>query len=164
MATKTHIAEAPLIFIVDDDASVRRSTGRLVRSLGMRAETFASAQGLLNSERLAEAACLILDVRMANMDGPGLHRRLRETRQRIPVVFFSARATKQEEDRALRSTGFFAQARRERRVGARDSYGSRNRKVKIISRITMTSLQSSGAPRTYLSDDRFRGLRDGYNI
>ena len=103
MATQTKTPEAPLVFIVDDDVSVRRSTGRLVRSLGMRAETFASAQGLLNSERLAEAACLILDVRMANMDGPGLHRGLRETRQRIPVVFISARATKEEEDRALRS-------------------------------------------------------------
>ena len=103
MATKTHIAEAPLIFIVDDDVSVRRSTGRFVRSLGMRAETFASAQDLLNSGRVAEAACLILDVRMPIMDGPQLQRRLRETSQFIPVVFISALATKEEEDRALRS-------------------------------------------------------------
>lgn len=132
MARKVNTTEAPLVFIVDDDVSVRRSTGRFVRSLGMRAETFASAQDLLNSGRVAEAACLILDVRMPNMDGPELQRRLRENRQRIPVVFISARATKEEEDRgsAFRGSGFFAQARREGRAATSDSYGSRNCKVK----------------------------------
>jgi FixJ family two-component response regulator len=69
MARKVNTIEAPLIFTVDDGVSVRRSTGRLVRSLAMRAETFASAQDLLNSARVAEAACLIPDVRMPNMDG-----------------------------------------------------------------------------------------------
>ena len=104
--------EAPLIFIVDGDASVRRSIGRFVRSLGMPAETFASAQDLLNSERLTEAACLILHVRMPNMDGPELQRRLRETGQRIPVAFISGRATKEEEDQALRSgaVAFFCES------------------------------------------------------
>jgi FixJ family two-component response regulator len=103
MGTKANTSEAPLVFIVDDDVSVRRSTKRLLRSLGTRAESFASAQDLLNSGRGAEAACLILDVRMRNMDGLELQRRLSETKQRIPVIFFSARATKEEEDRALRS-------------------------------------------------------------
>jgi FixJ family two-component response regulator len=103
MAAKANTSGAPLVFIVDDDGSVRRSTERLVRSLGMRAESFASAQDLLNSRRAAEAACLILDVRMPNMDGLELQRLLSETEQRILVIFFSARATKEEEDRALRS-------------------------------------------------------------
>src|SRR5215831_3025283 len=103
MARKVNTTEAPIVFIVDDDVSVRRSTGRFVRSLGMRAETFASPQDLLNSGRVAEAACLILDMRMPNMDGPDLQRRLKETRQRIPVIFISARASKEDEDRALRS-------------------------------------------------------------
>ena len=163
LARKVNTTEASIVFIVDDDVSVRRSTGRFVRSLGMRAETFASAQDLLNSERVAEATCLILDVRMPNMDGPGLQRRLRENRQRIPVVFIGARTTKEEEDRALRSgaVAFLAQARREGRAAACDSYGSTS---KIISRITMTSLQSSVAPRTSRFNDRFRGLRDGYYI
>jgi FixJ family two-component response regulator len=103
MATQTKTTEAPLVFIVDDDVSVRRSTGRLVRSLGMRAETFASAQDLLNSGRAVEAACLILDVRMPNMDGLELQRRLNETMQRIRVVFVSARASEEEESRALQA-------------------------------------------------------------
>jgi FixJ family two-component response regulator len=103
MAAKANTSGAPLVFIVDDDGSVRRSTERLVRSLGMRAESFASAQDLLSSGRAAEAACLILDVRMPNMDGLELQRLLSETQQRIPAVFVSGRATKEEEDRALRS-------------------------------------------------------------
>jgi FixJ family two-component response regulator len=103
MAAKANTSGAPLVFIVDDDGSVRRSTERLVRSLGMRAESFASAQDLLSSGRAAEAACLILDVRMPNMDGLELQRLLGETEQPIPAIFVSGRATKEEEDRALRS-------------------------------------------------------------
>jgi FixJ family two-component response regulator len=69
----------------------------------MRAEAFASAQDLLNSGRVVEAACLILDVRMPKMDGLELQRRLTETMERIPVVFFSAQATEEEKNRALQS-------------------------------------------------------------
>ena len=62
-------AESPLLSIVDDDASTRRSTQRLISSFGFRAEAFASAQEFLESRRLKETACLILDVRMPGMDG-----------------------------------------------------------------------------------------------
>ena len=105
-------AEAPLILIDDDDASVRRSIRRFVRSSGILSETFASAQDLPNSDSVAETTCLILDVRMPNMDGPELQRRLRETGQRIPVAFISGRATKEEEDQALRSgaVAFFCES------------------------------------------------------
>ena len=103
MARQAKTSEAPLVFIVDDDVSVRRSTGRLLRSFGMRAETFASAHDLLNSGRALEAACLILDVRMPKMDGLELQRRLSETGQRVPVVFFSALASEEEKNRALQS-------------------------------------------------------------
>src|ERR1700722_13275259 len=103
MAPKPKTSKAPLIFIVDDDLSVGTSTARLVRTSGMRAETFASAQDLLNSGRVVEAACLILDVRMPKMDGLELQRLLTETMERIPVVFFSAQATEEEKNRALQS-------------------------------------------------------------
>jgi FixJ family two-component response regulator len=89
--------------IVDDDASVANSTCRLIRSLGMRGEAFFSGADLLNSGRATEASCVILDVRMPNLDGLQLRRRLKEIRPSIRVIFFSAHAGKEEEDQALRS-------------------------------------------------------------
>ena len=102
MSPNANISEAPLVLIVDDDVSVRRSTARLLRSSGMRAESFASAQHLLDSEKTIEADCLIIDVRMPEIDGLQLMRRLRAKSQRIPVIFLSAHASKEDEERALR--------------------------------------------------------------
>jgi signal transduction histidine kinase len=103
MSLSANISEAPLVLIVDDDVSVRRSTARLLRSSGMRAASFASAQHLLDSENTIEADCLILDVRMPGIDGLQLMRRLRANSQRIPVIFFSGEATPEDEDWALRA-------------------------------------------------------------
>jgi signal transduction histidine kinase len=103
MSPSANISKAPLVLIVDDDVSVRRSTARLLRSSGVRAESFASAQHLLDSEDTIEADCLIIDVRMPGIDGLQLMRRLRANSQRIPVIFFSGEATQEDEDRALRA-------------------------------------------------------------
>ena len=103
MSSSANISEAPLVLIVDDDVSVRRSTARLLRSSGMRAESFASAQHLLDCESTIEADCAIIDVRMPGIDGLQLMRRLRANRQRIPVIFFSGEATQADEDWALRA-------------------------------------------------------------
>src|SRR5271165_2193250 len=103
MSPSANILEVPLVLIVDDDVSVRRSTARLLRSSGMRAESFASAQLLLDSENTVEADCLIIDVRMPGLDGLQLLRRLRANSQRTPVIFFSGEATQEDEDRALRA-------------------------------------------------------------
>ena len=69
----------------------------------MRAEAFFSGADLLNSGRATEASCLILDVRMPNIDGLELQRRLNEIWPSIPVIFFSAHAGKEEEKQAIRS-------------------------------------------------------------
>jgi FixJ family two-component response regulator len=92
--------EGRLVAIVDDDASVRQSTRRLIRSLGHRAEAFASAEDFLDSGRAGETACLILDVRMSGMDGLELQRRLAASNPAIPIVFITARASQEEERRA----------------------------------------------------------------
>ena len=91
--------DGPLVAIVDDDASVRQSTRRLIRSFGYRAEAFGSGEEFLTSAA-THAACLVLDVRMPGMDGLELQRRLTERGVRIPIVFLTARATDDEERRA----------------------------------------------------------------
>ena len=90
-----------VVSIVDDDVSVRRSTQRLLRSSGFRAEAFASAEEFLNSKSAAETACLILDLRMPGMNGLELQRRLTQNGNRVPIIFLSAHASEEDERSAL---------------------------------------------------------------
>jgi FixJ family two-component response regulator len=96
-------SEASLVSIVDDDFSVGRSTQRLLRSSGFRAAVFTSAEEFLQSGRVRETDCLLLDVRMPGLDGLELQRRLVETNRQIPIIFLSARASEEEERRALQA-------------------------------------------------------------
>ena len=92
--------EAPLVAVVDDDASVRQSTRRLIRSFGYRAEAFASGEEFLASASGSRTACLMLDVRMPDMDGLEVQRQLTARHLHVPVVFISGRASDDEERRA----------------------------------------------------------------
>ncbi|SRR6266478_2532393 len=103
MDTKLKTSREPLVSIVDDDVSVRRSTRRLLRCCGLRAEVFSSAEDFLQSGCVAETSCLLLDVRMPGMDGLELQRLLGQTHHLIPIIFFSARASEEEERRTLRA-------------------------------------------------------------
>ena len=103
MNAKNKKLAGPLVSIVDDDVSVRRSTLRLLSSSGLRAEVFASAEEFLQSGHLAETGCLILDMSMPGMNGLELQRRLAEACMMIPIVFLSARASEEEERRALQA-------------------------------------------------------------
>jgi len=103
MNAKNKITEGPVVSIVDDDVSVRRSTQRLLRCSDLRAEAFASAGEFLQSSLVEETDCLVLDVNMPEMSGLELQRRLAETSQIIPIVFLSARASEEEEHRALQA-------------------------------------------------------------
>jgi FixJ family two-component response regulator len=94
---------APLVCIVDDDASMADSTRYLVRSFGFRAEAFLSAQKFLDSGLVEETNCLILilDLRMPGMDGLELQRNLASANRRIPIIFISARANEEERIQAI---------------------------------------------------------------
>jgi FixJ family two-component response regulator len=77
----------PIVIIVDDDPSVRRSTERLVRSGGLNVRTFASAGEFLVHPRPEGPACLVLDVRMPGLSGMDLQRELIQAGVHIPIIF-----------------------------------------------------------------------------
>ena len=79
----------PIVFVVDDDRSMRTSTERLVRSAGFNVKTFASAQEFLESVRPDGPACLVLDVRMPGQSGLDLQRELTGSGAQIPVIFMT---------------------------------------------------------------------------
>jgi FixJ family two-component response regulator len=78
---------APLVFVVDDDDSVRRALARLIRSAGYRVEVFESARAFLNGASLAACpACLVLDVQLPDLSGLELQRELDAM---LPIIFVS---------------------------------------------------------------------------
>jgi FixJ family two-component response regulator len=84
------LSNLEIISIVDDDASARVATDRLVRSLGWRARTFASCEEFLQSPQLEDTHCLVTDVQMPRVDGLELQRRLSAQGRRIPIIFMTA--------------------------------------------------------------------------
>ena len=84
------LCNGPIISIVEDDGAVRAATQSLVKSLGFDVYTFASAPEFLQSQRVAETACLISDVQMPMMSGIELQRVLVERGFQIPMIFVTA--------------------------------------------------------------------------
>ena len=79
--------EEPIVFAVDDDVSMREALSRLFRSIGMRAQLFASAEDFLLFKRPEAPACLVLDVRLPGLSGLELQRDLGDLA--IPIVFIT---------------------------------------------------------------------------
>lgn len=80
---------SPIVFVVDDDASIREALSSLIESAGMRVQTFASAQEFLRHKRPDTPACLVLDVRLPGLSGLELQRKLSPARTRIPIIFIT---------------------------------------------------------------------------
>ena len=79
----------PVVFVVEDDASVREALSSLIRSVGLRAEMFASAQEFLKHKRPDAPACLVLDVRLPGLSGLELQRQLADGDNAIPIIFIT---------------------------------------------------------------------------
>jgi FixJ family two-component response regulator len=77
----------PIVIVVDDDASVRRSTVRLICTAGFRVQSFDSAKSFLAISLPAAPACLVLDVRMPDLSGLDLQRELAKGKRHLPIIF-----------------------------------------------------------------------------
>ena len=80
---------APIVFVVDDDISVREALGELLHCAGWRTETFSSAQSFLSRSRVFVPSCLILDVSLPDLDGLELQRRIATDRVDMPIIFIT---------------------------------------------------------------------------
>lgn len=81
---------SPKVFLVDDDASVLRALGRLIKSAGYEVQTFVSAREFLDSGDFKEGpACLVLDVRMPGLNGLDLQRELQAANETLPIIFIT---------------------------------------------------------------------------
>ena len=89
-----------VVSVVDDDESLRRSLGNLLRSVGFGVETFASAGEFLGSAQRENTGCLVLDLRMGGMNGFDLLRHLAATGSRIPVIILTAHADDEARQRS----------------------------------------------------------------
>ena len=79
----------PVVFVVDDDISVRKSLESLIDSAGWQPETFPSAQAFLRRPRVLGPSCLILDVSLPDLDGLELQKRVASERTDMPIIFIS---------------------------------------------------------------------------
>lgn len=83
------IVDSPVVFVVDDDLSVREAITNLLRSVGLKVQAFATAQEFLSGERPDAPGCLVLDVRLPGVSGLDLQRELIVANIEIPVIFIT---------------------------------------------------------------------------
>ena len=95
--------EQPIVFIVDDDASVRDAVADLLRSVGLRAESFKSAEEFLQAKRPDAPGCIVLDVRLPGPSGLEFQRTLIESRIDLPIIFVSGHGDIPMSVRAMKS-------------------------------------------------------------
>jgi FixJ family two-component response regulator len=83
----------PMVFVVDDDNSVRKALERLIKSVGMKVETFKTASEFLSHQQYEGPRCLVLDVRMQGLSGLDLQEELAKADLTIPIIFITGHGT-----------------------------------------------------------------------
>ena len=81
--------DEPIVYVVDDETSIRNSTKELAESVGLRVQTFASAQDFLQTQRPDVPGCLVLDVRLPGLSGFDLQRELYKSENPLPIIFIT---------------------------------------------------------------------------
>lgn len=99
--TVTYAMTPKLISVIDDDASVRKTTKLLIESFGYRAVVFESAETFLKSGQLNDTSCLVVDVQMQGMNGLELQSHLASDGCSIPIIFISGYGNKESRRQAM---------------------------------------------------------------
>ncbi len=94
---------ASMVFVVDDDESVRKALKRLIKSVGLNVETFATAQEFLSRERYEGPSCLVLDVRMPGLSGLDLQQELTKADLTLPIIFITGHGNVPMSVRAMKA-------------------------------------------------------------
>jgi FixJ family two-component response regulator len=102
-APQGELLEQPIVFVIDDDDSVRRSLERLLRSVDLDVETFASAQDFLRKPMPDRPACVVLDLRLPGPSGLELQESLIRSGHDVPIVFISGHADVPSSVRAIKA-------------------------------------------------------------
>jgi FixJ family two-component response regulator len=92
----------PVVYVVDDDESVRRSLSRLIRSVGLETQAFPSAESFLEQPIPDRPACLILDLRLHGPSGLDLQAELGQQQQALPIIFITGHGTVPASVRAMK--------------------------------------------------------------
>jgi FixJ family two-component response regulator len=93
----------PIVFVVDDDISVRESLEQMIRFAGWRPETFESAEAFLESPRPLVPSCLILDVGLPALNGLDLQQQIASDRHEMPIIFITGRGDVPTTVRAMKA-------------------------------------------------------------
>jgi FixJ family two-component response regulator len=88
-ASGKEAVKEPIVFVIDDDLSMRRALTNLIQSVGLEVETFGSAAELLKSELPDVASCLVLDIRLPGLSGLDLQTELAKANIRMPIIFIT---------------------------------------------------------------------------
>jgi len=96
-------ADAPLVFVIDDDAAVRASIQGLLKSASLRSESFGTAEEFLRSRRPDGPSCLVLDVSLPGVNGLDFQRQLADAGVQIPIVFITGHGDIPMTVRAMKS-------------------------------------------------------------
>jgi FixJ family two-component response regulator len=96
-------ADAPMVFVIDDDAAVRASIQGLLKSASLRSESFGTAEEFLRSRRPDGPSCLVLDVSLPGVNGLDFQRQLADAGVQIPIVFITGHGDIPMTVRAMKS-------------------------------------------------------------
>lgn len=93
----------PIVFVIDDEPSVRRSLSRLLKTAGYRVQAFGSAKEFLEHQREGGACCIVLDVRLPELSGLELQQALTDADRALPIVFITGHGDIPTSVRAMRA-------------------------------------------------------------